>query len=90
MSADSAEIVSQDWLDGQWRKVSRCLEALEARWLSHLAGPLDMAQIAVGCALGYLDLRHDTRNWRSIAPALADWEADFAERPSMRETKPVA
>ena len=49
------DMQSDDWVDGQWRKVSRALAAIEARWMSHLAGPLDMAQIAVACALGYLD-----------------------------------
>lgn len=82
------EKVSQDWLDGQWRKVVRALEAIESRWLSHLAGPLDMAQIALGCALGYLDLRHDARNWRALTPQLAAWEASFSERPAMVDTRP--
>lgn len=30
-----------DWVNGQWEKVSRALEALNTRWMSHLAGPLD-------------------------------------------------
>lgn len=81
--------VSPDWIEGQWRKVARSLTAIEARWLSHLAGPLDMAQIAVGCALSYLDLRHADRNWRALAPALADWHAGFAQRPSMIDTDPT-
>ena len=58
--------------------------------MSHLAGPLDAGQIAVGCALGYLDLRHDARSWRAGRPALAAWEARFAERPAMQATRPVA
>ena len=48
------------------------------------------AQIAVGCALGYLDLRHDARSWRAGRPALAAWAARFAERPAMQATRPVA
>lgn len=79
--------VSSDWVEGQWRKVVRSLAAIEARWMSHLAGPLDMGQIALGCALSYLDLRHDARGWRTQAPALAAWEAGFAARPSMRDTR---
>ena len=31
------------------------LDSLEDRWMDHLAGPIDIGQIAVGCALGYLD-----------------------------------
>jgi len=79
----------QPWVEGQWRKVERGLDALEARWLAHLAGPLDAGQIAVGCALGYLDFRHGARGWRGGRPGLAAWEARFAARPSMAATVPV-
>ena len=75
-------------IDGQWLKISRALDAIEARWMAHLAGPLCMGQIAVGCALGYLDFRHADRNWRSERPALAAWYATFAQRPSMTATVP--
>ncbi len=78
------------WVEGQWAKIARALEAVEARWMPHLAGPLDCGQIAIGCALGYLDLRHAARGWRDSCPALADWYARFAERPAMQATVPVA
>jgi glutathione S-transferase len=84
------EFQYEPWLEAQWAKVSRALDALDSRWMAHLHGPLDMGQIAVGCALGYLDLRHDARNWRSGRDALAAWEARFAERDSMRATVPQA
>lgn len=77
------------WVEGQWGKVSRALDAIEGQWMSHLAGPLDMGQIAVGCALGYLDLRHGARDWRAGRPALAAWEAKFAARPAMKATAPA-
>ncbi|MCT4608072.1 MAG: glutathione S-transferase [Pelagimonas sp.] len=77
-----------DWVDGQWTKISRALDALQTRWMSHLQGPLDMGQIAVACALGYLDLRHDARNWRQGRDALSAWFAEFEQRPSMLATAP--
>lgn len=76
------------WVDGQWAKVDRALDALETRWIAHLEGPLDAGQIAVGCALGYLDFRHDARGWRNGRPRLAAWYAGFAARPSMQATLP--
>ena len=79
-----------DWIEGQWAKIDRSLEALEARWLSHLHGRLDMGQIAVGAALGYLDLRHSDRDWRVGVRSLAAWYAGFAERDSMTATAPPA
>jgi len=78
----------QPWLDAQWAKVTRALDALDTRWMSHLHGPLDMGQIAVACALGYLDFRHSDKDWRQGRDALAAWEARFAERESMRATIP--
>lgn len=84
------EIRFPRWVEGQWSKVARALDALEERWMSHLAGPLDCGQIAVGCALGYLDLRFADRAWRAGRPALAAWEATFAARPSMEATRPPA
>ncbi len=80
---------SPGWIAAQWDKVERGVAAIEARWMSHLAGPLNAAQIAVGCALGYLDLRHADRDWRAANPALGAWFADFAKRPSMVDTAPT-
>ena len=78
------------WVDGQWGKIDRALYALESRWLAYLHGPLDVGQIALGCALGYLDFRHDERAWRKGRPALAAWEAGFAARDSMKSSGPPA
>lgn len=77
-----------EWVDGQWSKTERACAALTSRWMSHLAGPLDMGQIAVGCALGYVDLRHDARGWRRNNDALAAWFETFESRPAMLETRP--
>jgi glutathione S-transferase len=80
---------SSEWTDAQWGKIRRAVDAVEDRWISHLHGPLDAAQIALGVALGYLDLRHDARNWREGAVRLAAWQAVFAARPAMADTAPV-
>jgi glutathione S-transferase len=77
------------WVEGQWAKVDRALDALETRWIAHLEGPMDAGQIAVGCALGYLDFRHDAREWRNGRPRLAGWFAGFDARASMRATVPA-
>ncbi|WP_373357100.1 glutathione S-transferase family protein [Pseudoroseicyclus sp. CXY001] len=82
------DVPSEKWLDAQWHKIAGALDAIESRWMSHLAGPLNMGQIAVASALGYLDLRHDARTWREGRPELAAWAARFAERPAMQATLP--
>lgn len=83
-----AEKQFPDWVEAQWLKIARGLDALESDWIDHLNGPLDMAQIAVGCMLGWLDFRLDARNWRNGHPKLAAWQAAFAKRPAMQVTEP--
>lgn len=78
----------EDWVEGQWGKIARALDAIEARWMAHLNGPLDMGQIAIGVALSYLDFRHGARGWRNGRPALAAWYEGFAARDSMKTTEP--
>ena len=79
---------SPAWIEAQWQKVSRAIQTFEERWLSHLEGPMDASHIAVACALSYVDFRHDARGWRSLAPSLAKWHAEFAARDSMVATTP--
>ncbi|MFQ5954137.1 MAG: glutathione S-transferase family protein [Kiloniellales bacterium] len=79
---------SADWDARQKAAVTRSLDMLE-RDAAALDGPLDIAQLAAGCALGYLDFRFPQEPWRDARPRLAAWYAGFCERPSMRETWPA-
>lgn len=81
---------SAAWVDAQWDKIARALDTVEARWMPQLAGPLSIAHVAMGCALGYLDFRHGTRDWRQGRTALAAWETGLAARPAMAQTAPDA
>jgi len=81
-------MVYAPWVEAQWDKVARALDAIEQRWMAHLAGKLDMAHIALGCALGYLDFRHGDRDWRIERPALSGWFTELAERDGMKLTAP--
>ncbi len=81
---------SPDWVDAQWDKISRALDAVGARWMGHLAGPLTMGHIAIGCALGYLDFRLADRDWHKGRDGLSAWFRTFSERDSMAATKPSA
>jgi glutathione S-transferase len=79
---------SPAWIEAQWVKVGRGIAAVNKMWMSHLNGPLNIGQIAVGCALSYVDLRHDARGWRNENAALAEWHAAFIQRDSMIATAP--
>lgn len=84
------EIRFAPYVEGQWRRIERTLDTLEARWMAYLAGPLCIGQISLGCALGYLDFRLDARDWRKGRAALSDWHARFAARESYIATQPPA
>lgn len=78
----------EEFVDAQFGKITSACAALNTRWMSHLAGPLDMGQIAVACALGYVDFRHGHRDWRKGNDTLATWHANFSERSAMQATLP--
>lgn len=77
-----------DWLEAQRSKVLAGCAAINARWMAHLHGPLDIGQIAVASALAYIDFRHDETDWRRGNDSLAAWFAAFESRASMQGTKP--
>ena len=79
---------SAQWIEAQWAKAARAIAALDAAFIDTLNGPITMGHISVGCALGYVDFRHDARGWRNDTPALAEWYAEFSARASMQETQP--
>ncbi len=76
------------WVEGQWAKIARALDHVEAVKLPELEGRLTAGQIALGVALGYLDFRLSARDWRAGRPGLARWEGAFAARPAMQQTLP--
>ena len=82
-----------DWLDGQMRKIDGSLDWLESNIAAvgnAGAANVDLGQIAVGCALGYLDFRFAESDWRATRPRLAGWFGEFGARASMQRTVPTA
>jgi glutathione S-transferase len=65
------------------------LKSLEAEAPALAAAPFGIGQIAIGCALSYLDFRYADEDWRKDHSLLARWHASFAARPSVRATEPV-
>jgi glutathione S-transferase len=82
-----AEVRSESFLEKQRVRIRRCFDALE-RDVAHLEGPLDLAQITTGIALGYQDWREWLEDYRPGRPRLAAWYGRFAELPSMKATEP--
>ena len=78
---------SAEWMTGQAAKVNTGLDSLE-RDIEQLAGPLTIGQIAVACAIGWLDFRKPVGDPLDKRPNLASWYRQFVKRPSMAATMP--
>jgi glutathione S-transferase len=65
------------------------LAAMNAEVDQLSAAPFSIGHIAIGCALGYLDFRFASEDWRQDHAALGRWHADFSARPSVRNTEPI-
>ena len=83
---------SNDWIARQALKIPAALDALEASlgasdWFS--SHGFGLAEIAAGCALGYLDLRYPELDWRADRPALARLAERLSLRPSFAATRPT-
>jgi glutathione S-transferase len=52
-------------------------------------GLSDIGEIAVACALGYLDFRFAAEPWREAHPKLAAWFALVSKLPPIAQTVPV-
>jgi len=84
---------SAAWIERQHQKIALGVAELardldERPWCSGDAYTL--ADIATGCALGYLDFRHPDIDWRNDYPNLARHADKLAKRPSFAETTPPA
>ena len=89
----SADQRSTSWLARQQRKVDGALQAMSAGlgdgpWCN--GNHYSLADIAVGCALGWIEFRRPELTWRDDYPNLARLVDKLAERPSFRETAPKA
>lgn len=81
-----------DWIVRQESKVFRGLEAMteelgEKTWCT--GDFFSLADITVGCALGYLDFRFPAIQWREAHPNLARLAEKLAQRQSFKDTVPL-
>ena len=90
-SGRTAEQRSPAWVERQIGKTHASLKAMsqglgEKPFCAGIY--LSLADIAVGCALGYLDFRFQEIEWRSQYPNLAKLHEKLMQRPSFADTIP--
>ena len=82
---------SQAWIDRQLEKISEALRAMSqglAEKFFCSGAHLTLSDIAVGCALGYLDFRFPEIAWRSAYPNLEKLQAKLMQRQSFIDSLP--
>jgi glutathione S-transferase len=83
---------SQAWIDRQLGKVNASVKAMsqglgEKPFCAGIY--LTLADIAVGCALGYLDFRFPDIGWRAEYPNLGKLQDKLMQRASFIDSKPA-
>ena len=89
----TAEQRSQPWIDRQMTKVRASLEAISTGlgtkpWCTGIH--MTLADVAVGCALGYLDFRFPQLGWRSDHANVARLAEKLNARKTFIDTAPPA
>ena len=61
-------------------------------WFEHndreLHEPINVAHLALGSLLGYIDFRWPDHGWRQRFPRVKTWFAQLEQRPSFIQTRP--
>jgi glutathione S-transferase len=69
-------------------QIERSLDAASGL-LGELPQAFNVGHIAIACALGYFDFRHDDIGWRNGRDQLAAWYGENSRRPCLAATAPV-
>jgi glutathione S-transferase len=82
---------SENWMTRERGVIVAALEVMsrelgEKHWC--MGTPFTFADIAVGCALGYLDFRFPDLDWRSRHANLAKLHEKLMQRPAFADTVP--
>ena len=84
---------SPEWLARQRRKIEGGVAEMarlvgERQWA--VGEAFSLGDIAVGTAAGYVSLRYQDLSWRTLHPDLALFSDRLAQRPSFKDSVPVA
>jgi glutathione S-transferase len=75
------------WIDDHWDKIHSGLYWFERN--SHeLNEPINLAHLALGSVLGYIDFRWPDYVWREPFSNVSSWFERLEMRPSFAKTKP--
>ena len=76
------------WRQAKLTSIQACLRSIEAVAPILGASQPTIGDIAIACALGYLDFRFPELEWRASFPQASAWFARFDALPAMLHTQP--
>lgn len=76
------------WSTDHWNRAWMGMARFDKQVDAMLARPLDIAQIALTCVLGYADFRFPDCGWRKAYPRLDAFHRKMLERPSVKISLP--
>ena len=80
---------SPDFIARAYATVDRTLQVLDRENSARGGDRPSIGDIAIGCALAYLDFRFADHPWRDANPQLAAWFQALSARPCFSETPPA-
>ena len=75
------------WIDDHWDKINSGLSWFDYNQ-AELNEPINVAHLALGSLLGYVDFRWPDLGWRARFGNVSAWFAQIEQRPSFVKTKP--
>jgi glutathione S-transferase len=78
----------QAWADDHWNRAWKGMARFENHADDMQSRPLDIAQIALTCVLGYADFRFADCGWRKAYPKLDAFHEKMLKRPSVKISVP--
>jgi glutathione S-transferase len=87
-TARPQEVQWTGWIDAQMTKIHACLALIDASAATLSIDTPTIGEITLGCALGYLDFRFASLDWRAQYPSAATWFDAFNATPAMAATIP--
>lgn len=83
-----AEFQWPTWREALLTKVEACLDSIESIAAELVVEKPGIAEITIGCGLGYLDFRFPELDWRARCGNAARWNEAFQLLPAMQATRP--
>ncbi len=77
----------QNWIEQQNLRIKRSISELESQQPLFAENPT-IGEVAVTCALSYLDFRFESIKWREDHRLLGEWYEYFQQRDSVQQTCP--